>query len=227
MNDDAYSQLLGELKVEADQATWHLGYLKAFVDDGEVISERLNGSDEARVGIATRTAAQTALILYCARSWDSAHNAITLKRAKETLPSLNELVERRRKRLEAMNIVGADMRISERYGAFCQAYEDAKSKSYHSHLRLLRTEHYAHRFLVSRDRLDFERKGIEVIPATFNDLFELSELTMSLTGQLGYLWDQSSNLYPDRIAYTTKCSRVFLRNMPVFKEVESSLDRET
>ena len=60
-----------------------------------------------------------------------------------------------------------------------------------------------------------------VVAATYDDLLELAEKTVSLVGQLGYLWDRLLDPYPDRLKRTTKYSREFWRLIPVLKEVET------
>lgn len=103
-------------------------------------------------------------------------------------------------------------------------YEAVRDRPYHPSIRLLRTEHFAHRILKSRERKKLEGENLVVLDATYDELLELAAETVSLVAQIGYLWDRVVDPYPDRLKRTTKYSREFWRLMPVLKEVEKLND---
>lgn len=219
VQESEFDDLLEELRKDADQATWFIGFLKAVVDNDQVPA-RLNNSLSGFAGVTARAGVKNSVILYCARAWDQDKDAISLRRAVENLPSLENLEARRRRQIEEISPDIPVTPLAKRYAAFAEKYEAVRKKPYHPSIRLLRTEHFAHRLLKSRERKKLEGEDIVVLDATYDELLELAEETVSLVGQLGYLWDRVADPYPDRLERTTKYSREFWRLMPVLKDVE-------
>ena len=219
VQEDEFNKLLDELRKDADQATWFIGFLKAVVDN-EQVPERLNNSLSGFAGVTARAGVKNSVILYCARAWDEAKDAVSLRRAVENLPSLEHLEARRREQIGAISRDVPVTPLAGRYEAFMAKYQAVRDKPYHPSIRLLRTEHFAHRLLKSREREKLEDESIVVLDATYDELLELAEETLSLVGQLGYLWDRVVDPYPDQLKRTTKYSREFWRLMPVLKDVE-------
>jgi hypothetical protein len=215
-----FDELLEELRKDADQATWFIGFLKAVVDNDQ-IPARLNNSLSGFAGVTARAGVKNSVILYCARAWDQDNDAISLRRAVENLPSLEDLDARRRRHIEDISPEIPVTSLAKRYAAFKRKYEAVRNKPYHPSIRLLRTEHFAHRLLKSRERKKLEGEDFVILGATYNELIELAEETVSLVGQLGYLWDRVADPYPDRLERATRYSREFWRLMPVLKDVEN------
>jgi hypothetical protein len=222
MNDTEYTELLDELGRDADQAAWFVGFLASVVDSTD-FSEKLDGSVTGHAVVAARAAVKTAVVLYVARAWDTSGDAVSIRRARHHLPSLERLDARRDASLGRAGIGNSDGRSLEtKLKAFEAMYVEAEARPYHPTLRLLRTEHFAHRVLErdSRDRTKLAKAGLEVPSATYRDLLELATETLNLVGQVQYLWRQVVNPYPDMVArYTDRCHELW-RVLPVLREVE-------
>lgn len=219
MDELEFERFLDELRKDADQATWFIGFLKAIVDNDK-LPERVNNSFSGYAFVTARAGVKNTVILYCARAWDQDKDTISVRRARADLPPLEVLEERRRIRIEALGGVRPVEPLDARYEKFVKNFEKVRDRDYHPSIRMLRTEHFAHRLLKSRERAKLEGDNIVILDATYNDLLELAEDTTSLVGQVGYLWDGLANPYPDRVARATKYSREFLRIVPVLKDAE-------
>lgn len=221
MEEAQFAELIAELRDDADQATWFVGFLQSVVNDHDMIDGKLAGSGAGIVAFATQSAAKQSLILYCARAWDPAGDAISLRIATEHLPPLDSIILRKYDRLEMPVPEDRDAVLDESYAQFMQDYRKVEVNDFHPTFRVMRTEYFAHRVLLSHDRKKVERQGILIRDATIDDLLDLSVATINLVGQLGYLWDQQANAYGDRLKRATAYSQEYWRLLPVFREVEN------
>ncbi|WP_157764525.1 hypothetical protein [Rhodobacter sp. CZR27] len=225
MNEVEFDALITELRNEADEAAWHIGFMKVAIDQNEMIADRLNGSCSGYAGLVARSAVKAAVILYCARAWDKARDSVSLRRAFEEFPALDDLNTRRSEQLATLGIEFDEATLVGRYANLLEEYSVAEASPEHHHIRLLRTEYFAHRVIESDDRKKLAKAGVDVDPATYDGLLRLAVTTVSLVGEFGYLWDRLSNPYPDRIAYAERCCREFWRNVPVLRDVEEWEDQ--
>lgn len=211
----AFELHLIELRKDADQASWFLGFIKSVVDNG-ILDERVEGSFSGYAVVTARAGVKNSLILYCARAWDTRDDSISLCRAVEKLPVAEELDRRRQENWRGDQPVPS---LSERRRLFMANYEEARDLPHHPSIRVLRTEYFAHRVLQSKDRIRLEKQG-PIINATYDNLIDLAARTLSLVGELGYLWDQTVNPYPDRVEWTRSQCAKFWHVLPVLKERE-------
>ncbi len=216
-------ELITELRADADQAAWYIGFMNSVINESELIAERLNDSFSGYAGAIAQTAVKAGLILYCARAWDTADNSVSLRRTISELPTLDELVERRRGQLAALGIDLDEAGVTSRHDRLMEAYHEAELSADHDHIRLLRTEYFAHRVVESRERGKLTKAGVVVAPVTYNGLLKLATSTVKLVGEIGYLWDRLSNPYPDRIARAERCCREFWRNVPILRDAETPI----
>lgn len=224
MNEAELDALIAELRNEADEAAWHVGYMKVAIDENPLISDRLNDSYSGYAGAIANSAVKAALILYCARAWDKAEDAVCLRRTIAELPDLDGLVKRRGIQLAALGVDFEDAStFTSRHAALLKAFGEAEDSVSHGHIRLLRTEYFAHRVIESKERKKLASSGVAIEPATYDALLQLAEATILLVGEIGYLWDRLSNPYADRIARAEACCREFWHNVPVLRDVEKPL----
>ena len=78
--------------------------MKVAIDQNEMIADRLNGSYSGYAGLVARSAIKAAVILYCARAWDKARDSVSLRRAFDELPALDDLNARRSEQLATLGI---------------------------------------------------------------------------------------------------------------------------
>ncbi len=224
MNEAELDVLIAELRNEADEAAWHVGYMRVVIDENALISDRLNGSYSGYAGAIANSAVKAALILYCARAWDKAVDAVSLRRAIVGLPDFEGLVKRRGIQLAALGVDSDDASgFASRHAALLKAFGEAAASVSHDHIRLLRTEYFAHRVIESKERKKLSSSGVAIEPATYDALLQLAEATILLVGEIGYLWDRLSNPYADRIARAEVCCREFWHNVPILRDVEKPL----
>lgn len=224
MNEAELDALIAELRNEADEAAWHVGYMKVAIDESPLISDRLNGSYSGYAGAIANSAVKAALILYCARAWDNANDAISLRRAIPPLRDLDGLVRRRGIQLADLGVEFEDAStFTSRHAALLKALDETDTSVTHGQIRLLRTEYFAHRIIESKERQKLTSSGVAIEPVTYDGLLQLAEATILLVGEIGYLWDRLSNPYEDHIARAEGCCREFWHNVPVLRDVEKRL----
>ncbi|WP_330647113.1 hypothetical protein RPE78_13870 (plasmid) [Thioclava litoralis] len=51
MNDVEFDALITELRNEAEEAAWYIGFMKVAIDQTELIADRLNGSYSGYAGL--------------------------------------------------------------------------------------------------------------------------------------------------------------------------------
>ena len=80
------------------------GISRVAIDENPLISDRLNDSYSGYAGAIANSAVKAALILYCARAWDKAEDAVSLRSTIAELPDLDGLVKRRGIQLAALGV---------------------------------------------------------------------------------------------------------------------------
>ncbi|SDP77334.1 hypothetical protein SAMN05428967_3369 [Phyllobacterium sp. YR620] len=219
MNEAEIDTKMNALRQDADQAASQLAFIRSNIDN-PVIKDRLDGSTSGYAWQVAKAGVEQSLILYCARAWDLSRDAISLPILMARFPSLADVKKKRDDWHKKMGIANAPALDTE-YAAFAAAYKTAKEHDAHAHLRVLRSEHFAHRVLLSRDRQKFEASG-PIIDATINDLVSLADQTVRIVGDMGYLWDGLVNPYPDMIARSEGYCREFWEHLPVYRNLEKS-----
>ena len=201
-----FNQRLDALTKDANRATFFIGFLKATIGN-ENLQVRLNDSDCGYMVETARICVKDSVILYCSRAWESGHNDMI------SLPNLHD----RFLNLDEFRVI----KKSQKFCAFESEYEKTKSLPVKATVRVMRSERLAHRISKSSDRDNFEKEGIDVDKATYDDLTQFAEKTVFLVNQFASFSDRGTNLTSERIQRTTEWAKELFRLIPVLKDVEN------
>ena len=215
-----FEELLGELRKEASQAAWHIGFLKVAVEESELIASRLNDSYSGYAGIIAESAVKASVILYCARAWDMSSDAVSLRRMLRHLPPLENLLQHKVSRLSESGIDVDKRKFEDRYNIVMDRYREIENDGVHSAVRVLRTEFFAHRIIESKDRHNLKAAGQDVSGLTYDSLLKLAIGTVMLVGEIGYLRDGLANPFRGQLSYAEECCREFWKRVPRLSEAE-------
>ena len=197
--------LLNELRKDAEQAVRFIGFLQSFVDN-PVIPEK---ADMSRSNIAikiSKAGVKISLILYCARAWDTAKDAISLPNARK----------------EICGNVGSLSPQDIALDKFCEMYIETERLPQLTSIRILRDEFFAHRVLDSRKRKNLVKSGIEFSDASYRELLDFSEKTVLLVEELSVALGQGDKPYLEYIRRTTEKCNEFWQILPILRDAEQT-----
>ena len=222
MPHEDFARVLEGLRDDADGIVKSVGFLEAVLDNPDV-PDRLGQSVSGTAGVVAIESVIHSVLLYCARAWGNRRDEESIPNAVRLLPSLRDLVERRRPHPVAA-IQGLQPHLlPTHYIRARRAYRRMQGAEVFGGIRVYRTEVLAHRVTNSNDRIRLEREGRNVDPPSYGDLADEARKAVVLVGDLGYLWDQLVNPYPDRIERACRQAREFWRCMPRLRDVENQV----
>ena len=214
-------EIIINLRRNADTATWHIGYLKAIIDQ-EVFKNKTRDSYSGYAIEAATVAVKQSLIMYCTRTWDKPSKKnplISIRSAMEYFYDPEKLIKECKIQHEYDCFERLESRFARHHKKIIAQFNLLEGDVSHGPLRVLRSENYAHLVVRSFDRDRLEKKG-QNHNTTWNELIRVSEETVKLVGEIGYLWDGLSNPYPERIDKALSYSNEFWRIMPILGDKE-------
>lgn len=191
----ALTEWIEFLRTDTDQATRNLGYMRALADN-PVVQEKIHNSSSGFALATANVAVKRSLALYFARAWDTKKDVISLPLLRNKLQG-NPLKNQ----------------VGDKFGRI------RKDPSFLSVLDY-RTGVLAHN-IPSRPEQRRSETQQPIVDLTFNNLMRLSEETILLVGELGYLIDGKSNTYPDRIRSAERDCRLFWHVLPMLHDAEN------
>jgi len=223
-SDAEFTELLSALRQDADLAVWNIAFLKSFVDNS-TLSQKIGDSYSGYTAEIAFVAVRNALVLYCSRAWDTASDSVSLPRMAKhlsTAMSMSEEASPKREKSHINDNKGNVKPISlDSYLSFERQYLLIENPALHQNIRIIRTEFLSHRVFFSNDRKKIISSGREFDPPALSAIIDISEKTVNLVGQLGKLWDNKANLYPQRIDRITRYCLEFWHLLPTLREVEN------
>ncbi len=219
MEKSAFAEMLAELRQDAAEACWSLGYMKAIVDE-PLIGEKTDASYSGYAMVIATTAVKRMLSLYCSRAWDQVSDVSSIPNLIKLLPSFQELT-RERKSWHPDPAFDHQVDALSAEHSKLLADVNAVDKKRIASLRVFRTEWLAHRVKESKDRMHAEKAG-PLEDTTVRNLLDFAEHTVSTVGRLGLVWDGTNSAYLESIDRAERYCREFWRVIPNLGDVEDA-----